>query len=233
LDNLKITVSFKSPVIMTQPIHFDAILSFALFQHTNDLDKAHDELPIERTKNIYHASALFMQSPVKIVNADFTGALRLADMDKDLFQSNSKKGKRYLYIDTNRGDHKAELNTYKAYESEHGVGYFYVRGKRSEIVKLLETYIFAIGKKHDCGFGAIEAFTVEVVDSDHSFYHPKAGVMRSLPIKDFKSLISGDVDVELCTFYPPYYNVDKMEQCFVPSSFIFKEDIAIKVDDFF
>ncbi|GGB53522.1 hypothetical protein GCM10011607_12610 [Shewanella inventionis] len=235
MDNLKITLKFLTPVIASEPIHIDAVLAYAKFKHTNDLDAAHNRLPIKKTNGVYHASALRLQSPARIVKADFNGSLRPQDMNTRLFAPNALRGSKYLYIDTARGEHKAELNSYIAYESLHSTGYFFVVGDKDEIETLLNTYVFGIGKKSHAGFGQIESISIEIIDEDKSIYCDELGVMRNTPMHVFKELgykKTSIVDSELATYFPPYYKTEPVE-CVVPSSLFYDKLFEVAVDDFF
>tara|TARA_R110002033_G_scaffold135713_4_gene175391 strand:+ start:78552 stop:79259 length:708 start_codon:yes stop_codon:yes gene_type:complete len=235
MDNLKITLHFLAPIIATEAIHFDAVLAYAMYKHTNDLDIAHDSLPLKKTNGVYHASAFRLQSPVRTIIADFNGALRNSDMNTDLFAPNSVKSDKYLYIDTARGAHKAELNSYMAYESLHSMGYFFAVGNKIEIEALLRTYVFGIGKKSQAGFGQIQSIEVEVIDEDKSLFDAEMGVMRNIPINIFESLgfeQRAEFDTELVASYPPYYITEPLE-CAVPSSMVYDKLLNVEVDDFF
>jgi hypothetical protein len=233
MNNLRITIDFKTPVIASHPIHFDAVLSYAMFEHSGCLDTAHNGLPLKKTGDVYHGSALKLQGPVKQVLADFNGSLRLSDQDVDLFKPNSANAKKYLYIDTARGEHKAELNTYKAYFSKHNKGYFYACGDKEEIDALLKAYVFGIGKKHRFGYGAISSFTIDIIEEDFSFFHPEMGTMRNIPIgsvEDDKMVQASET--ELTSYYPPYYDCER-KLCCVPSSFIDNQVLDVPQDDYF
>ena len=233
MDNLRITFNFTSPVIMTKPLHFDAVLSYAMFQHTDDLDVAHNQLPLKKSKGIYHASALRLQHPIRQVECDFNGGVRQGDQDVSLFKPTSKRGNKYGYIDTVRGDHKSFMNTYTGYESAHHKGYFYVCGDKDEIKRLLDAYVFALGKKgHSGSYGSFDSYSIEEVDQDYSLRHPKMGVMRALPISEFSEFSTDECCTEYSGFYPPYYQTGA-QMCLMPLSIVDNSKIDVVVDDFF
>jgi len=235
MNNLKITLRFNSPIIATDLIHLDAVLAYALYKHTNNLDDAHNRLPLKKTNGVYHASAFRLQSPIRCVNADFNGSIRNSDLDTALFKPNSSNGTRYLYIDTVRGEHKANLDAYLAYESLHSMGYFYAHGDKDEIEALLTTYVVGIGKKCHLGFGEITSIEIEIIQEDISLFDPQMGVMRSIPLHlldAFNISTKAGVDTELSSYYPPYYQT-KMDVCAVPNSIECDTVLGVEVDDYF
>jgi hypothetical protein len=206
---------------MNHPIQLDSLLAYAMYKHTDSLEEAHENLPLKRTNNVYHASAIRFENPIRIVQVDFSQGLKQSDIDKRQFKPNAKKGERYLYIDTKRGEHKAFIDAYSAHESRTGIIHFFANGDKEKIEALLKNYIFSIGKKHNQGYGAVESITVSEIEEDLSFYHPECGVMRNLPVSHFTSPKTFGSSSELTKFKPPYANWDNntpLELCFTPGS---------------
>lgn len=220
---LHIKMELKSLVICTSPICLDALLAFSLYQETNDLHVAHNELPLKRTDGVWHASQIRVQGPVKIGNVSYFSSLKEKDQDTRLFAPNGRS-KDYVFIDTLRGKHKATTDNYNAYQSKDSIVHFFAYGEADTIRELLQANIFAIGKKHNHGYGSIVKIEVNEIEDDYSIYHPDFGVMRSLPCDSRLASEHGlpskkNMDTELSAFAPPYYDT-KRELCYVPSSIV-------------
>ena len=55
---LKVIAHLNSPIILGGGfLTFDALLAAIVFERTEDLHKAHNELPIKRTGELFHASS--------------------------------------------------------------------------------------------------------------------------------------------------------------------------------
>lgn len=228
---LHIKIELKSPVICSSPICLDALLGFSLFQETNDIDIAHNELPLKRTDGIWHASQIRIQGPVKMEEVTFFASLKEKDQDIRSFSPNNKKGDEYLFIDTARGEHKASSDKYSSYQSRENIIHFFAFGDEDKVRELLRSNVFAIGKKHNHGYGSIVKIEVESISEDYSIYHPDYGVMRSIPCnsslsKEFNLDSIKDIDTELTSFSPPYYEGER-SSCYVPSSI----EIDIKAEE--
>lgn len=234
MEAIRVSFKLKSPLIIDTPICLDSLLAFALYQESGDLNVAHEQLPLARTNGVWHASQMRMEGPVMYQSVDFSMSLKQADMDTRLFSKNGRKG--YVFIDQVRGDHKANLDAYQGLVSKTGMVHFYAFGDKEKIESLLRAHIFAIGKKHQQGYGSIESMTVESIERDYSMLHPSMGVMRQLPVEsDFGSAMDGieGLSTEFTAFAPPYYQTPQ-QLCYVPHSVLHTaSDIVVQVDDYF
>ena len=233
MEAIKVSFELKSPLIFDMPISLDALLAFALYQETDDLHVAHEELPLKRTGGVWHASQIRMEGPVMYQSVDFSMSLKESDMDKRLFAPG--RSNRYSYIDQVRGEHKANLDRYPGLVSKTNKVHFFAFGDKEKIEALLRSNVFSLGKKHQQGYGSISSLTVESADDDFSLYHPEMGVMRPIPIDlvlPFE-ISSQKTASELTAFAPPYYQTEQ-KLCYVPSSIVYTAmDIEQDEDDFF
>lgn len=59
---LTITAQVKGPLVTGGGyMTFDAILAAAVYAHTQDIEQAHEHLPLARTQGLYHASAAILE----------------------------------------------------------------------------------------------------------------------------------------------------------------------------
>ena len=230
-EPLQIIFTLKSPVIMKQPINLDALLAYSVYLNTRDLNKAHNELPLSRTEDVWHSSFIRFESPLTILPISYTSGLKQDDQDKRQFQGSGKNLDKYNYIDQKRGEFKATLQTYQGFESKSQRAHFFCHGDKNEIKSLL-TNIYAIGKKHQQGYGAIEKVEVVSIEEDYSLYHPRWGVMRNIPCDAKFNINTHDTDTELLAIKPPYWENSPI-LCFVPNSVTIDSVENTSVDNFF
>ena len=92
---------------------------------------------------------------------------------------------------------------------------FYVRGDMEEIKRLLETYVYFLGKKGSQGFGQILRWEFEEIKENYSLF--KDGmIMRSIPCKELDLKEFTEVNIERVPVIPPYWRNDCRELCFLP-----------------
>lgn len=98
---------------------------------------------------------------------------------------------------------------------------FYVRGDMEEIKRLLENYIFYLGKKGSQGYGQIRKWEFEETDENYSIF--KDGkLMRHVPAEACQKYIEKKmkkqepIDVREKAIIPPYWRNDHRELCLMP-----------------
>ena len=97
---------------------------------------------------------------------------------------------------------------------------FYVNGDMEEIKRLLETYIYFLGKKSTQGFGQIKKWEFEEIEEDYSIFKDKE-IMRPIPIKEIGNRELKFVEFKTsvlreCALTPPYWREDCRELCVIP-----------------
>lgn len=101
---------------------------------------------------------------------------------------------------------------------------FYVRGDMEEVERLLENYIFYLGKKCNQGYGQIREWEFKETKENWSIWqHNKP--MRPIPIKHCQAYIesqmqSGEtVNARRHPVIPPYWRNDNIELCIMPEGY--------------
>lgn len=96
---------------------------------------------------------------------------------------------------------------------------------KNEIKWLLETYIECLGKKSSQGYGMIDRWEVEEIESDNSFMFESGNISKVIPerlltnnLHKFENIKLDLNGMKLCTFQFPYWDISKQEKCFVPKT---------------
>ena len=200
-------------------IFFDAILYHAWFlknapqaiygmiPQKGDYKHLNFGLPLRRIDNKrYSASVGFFKQYDQYVEywnkrADF---LQFLD-----FHNENKR------IDVSKGEYK----NYRVPQVIKVVGdiEFYGYGTISKIKELLE-YIPAIGKKPGEGWGIVKEWVVEPFEEDWSYYSDKYGIMRPIPIDEYKANAEDNrqYTVRQCSVLPPSWKQCNQRLCYVP-----------------
>jgi hypothetical protein len=188
-----------------------------MYNATNDVDKALNDLPLKKTGEIYHASSMRMSLPIRYVPIDFVAGLK---GEVDLSTNNyAPDKKQYKGFDDKRGEYKAQLDTYTGQFSDEVI--FYTVGDADKIKELL-TFIDGIGRKTNQGVGGFSSFTIEEMDDDWSLYHDSMKVMRPIPkivLKDmFPKINCKSLVWDKVAFKGPYWEASNQADCYVPDS---------------
>jgi len=97
---------------------------------------------------------------------------------------------------------------------------FYVRGDLEEVKRLLESYIFYLGKKGSQGFGQIKEWEFEEIDEDWSVWKDEKP-MRPVPVSECKKQIENmirrqePINARQHPIIPPYWRKET-ELCLMP-----------------
>lgn len=195
-------------------IFFDAILYHAHFmKHYPDVVygtaapykgkyKLDFGLPLRQINGRYAASVGFYKQYGQNIEywnkrADF---LQFLDFHKE-----NKK------IDVSKGEYK----NYRVPQVIRTIGdiEFYGYGTINKIKELL-TYIPSVGKKPAEGWGMVKEWIVEPFDEDWSFYSPKYGMMKPMPVDEYEA--DRDYTVGQCSLCPPSWKSCNQKICYIP-----------------
>jgi len=216
MQNLKINIFLKNPVILNRYLTIDNILLYLHFNKLRQEKKIQGFIDIKKyIEN--NKTNLFLD----LKNGVLSGSIWYIEKDTPIVLNNyiltkqieAKKiykltGKK---IDTSRGEFKAFRFGYETISVPHL--YFYVRGKKDYIEKLLNDLKF-IGKKTSIGLGEIKKIKIEIIKNDKSFMLNETTPSKPLPCKYWK------VKSKKVAFYralPPYYEKKDIEPCYMPT----------------
>ncbi len=97
---------------------------------------------------------------------------------------------------------------------------FYVRGDMAEIKRLLEKYIFYLGKKGSQGYGQIRRWEFEEIEKDYSLFK-KGEIMRPIPAEQCEEYVEQqmrlgkNINARQHPTIPPYWRKET-ELCLMP-----------------
>jgi hypothetical protein len=211
VEKLTIVAELQTPIITGGGyMTFDALLAGVLFDQLQDVEAAHEAVPIKSTDGLFHASAAFYD-PIEVGRTSFVANLR-ADhsLDADLFPR-KKDGSIYKKLGRLKRQHYgAVMNTYDCITTDR-IEWF-VEGDKEDIEPLTADIHF-IGKRRASGFGEIKKWLVEPGEL--------AGLMglmkeplRPIPVERFTgdtSAIKADTG-----WRPAYWHPTNRAICYVP-----------------
>lgn len=209
-ENLLITAELASPIIIGGGfMTFDALLAAIVFEATEDLEKAHNGLPLKRSGELFHASAAIMFPDAK-QDQTFAASMRWDhDFSPDVFKKNSQ-GKLRKVSAKRKRDFGNVFNTYKSFVAPEIL--WYCEGRRAEIERLLANVEF-IGKRRGSGFGQVKNWKVEQGEYD-GLLGLNQNPLRPIP----EALYEGnDSALKIETSWkPPYWEPTHRAICYVP-----------------
>lgn len=226
--NFKAIAHMRSPIAAIDPIILDSIILAAKAKEIlreefySGKNIAGSKEMIEETLDpiLDKQNGVYCTSAGIGDNREYVGswAKRWDDKNDDVVDFSTKGKER---IDIGSGYFKnfhmpIVLKSYKTVT-------FYVRGNMEEIQRLLENYIFYLGKKGSQGYGQIRAWEFEEIEEDMSIW--KDGEpMRPIPAEKCKKYIEecmkncNRLNVKQHPIIPPYWRNDNIEMCVIPQN---------------
>lgn len=205
-----VEINLLTPVVWqhTSFLTLDALLAAALYHVTGDIERAHSEIPLERTGALWHGSAMFLVDPVP-GGARFTADLNPVRGDVPEYVEAPKKLLR------TGGPNKPQIDLYPGYDSPLAI--WFGCGDITKVSELLGE-LQGIGKKVNQGYGQIRAITVRPLNIDRSFILPDGTPARPVPAEVWEALDGvqpGHQDVAALS--PPYWRLQGRGMlCHVP-----------------
>lgn len=208
-EQMKVTFEMRSPVVTTDYIFLDGLVSSAVFK---DCVRAHYDMPENRNELIY------IPLPLKQHGFDepfYAASIGCADKiveGVDHWRKRTEIESRKK-IQVGSGQYKMYDMPMPTMWAESWI--FYANGDINEVRRLLTKHISAIGKKCSQGFGSIKHITIEPSERDWSVL--KGGVpMRPIPVSG-AGAFGLDCDVQMYYAYrAPYWHRENMVQCYMP-----------------
>lgn len=226
MQNLKITFTLSSPVILDRTTTIDGILLSAYYSY---MKSKGNNIPFDKE----HKTVNFIYKEKGV----FSGSVWYINKDEDVsfdFESFVKKPE-YKKIFNNTGKRKVTDAQFKAYLGSEETMivdnlYFYIKGNRNTIKSLLEAKVFGIGKKQSVGFGTVKNIFIEEIEEDKGFILNSSTPSKPLPIKDFQV---DTVKVAQMRRMPPYWLEEDLEPCYMPTSSLYENtDCSAKIKEF-
>lgn len=219
----KITFNLKTSICFIDLPLFDGLISYCFCRHElgsfkrdlsltkeqlNELELLLDKMPLKKHKDGYFLGS-FMQFENSL---NWTGSWKKRWNNKHDFIADFGKSKRQIEID--KGSFKSydmPLNLNSIYQ----VWFYFDSDNVDFVEKLINSYLFGIGKKTSQGYGEIDNFIIDKID-----YNPFEKVIRPIPIS--KNLTENErinlmINNQIANMRikPPYWIFDDMQLCLV------------------
>lgn len=205
MDKLKITATLSDTFVTGGGyLTFDALIASVVFSLTQDVEQAHDHLPIKRVDGLYYASAAIYE-PVALGKVAIVQSMRPDDLWLDHhFLKKNKHGSVHTKF-SNLSDNL--LNTYKTIVTPSMS--WYCCGDADRIRALLD-HLPMIGKKRTCSVTRWEVDDGEL-DGVHGYANEP---LRPVP----ESIWDGDRSGPIvdAAWRPAYWDASGRTACFVP-----------------
>jgi len=222
-NNFKVIAHMKTPMVAIDPIILDSIISAAKakeileedFYTGDNIAGTEEEIETMLNPILDKQSGVYCTSMGLGDNREYVGSWskRWDDKNDDIVEFKGKQR-----IDIGSGYYKnyhmpLVLKSYKTIT-------FYVRGNIEEVKRLLENYIFYLGKKGSQGYGQIREWEFEEIEENWSVWKDNKP-MRPIPAKHCKEYVdtqmkAGDpIHARQHPIIPPYWRRET-ELCIMP-----------------
>lgn len=223
--NFKVVAHMRTPIVTIEPIILDSIILAAKakeilgeeFYSGKNVVGTEEEVrsmldPIlDRKHNVYCTGIGIGEHRESVTS----WTKRWDEKNDDIVKFNGKGKER---VDIGSGFYKnyhmpVVTKSYKTIT-------FCVRGNMEEVKRLLENYIFYLGKKGSQGFGQVKKWEFEEIEADWSIYRD-GKLMRPVPAKECKEKIEEMMQKEIPVnarqhpILPPYWRKET-ELCLMP-----------------
>jgi hypothetical protein len=204
MDKLRITATLSGP-FMTGGGHltFDALLASAVYSLTQDIEQAHNHLPLNQVGGLYYASAAIYE-PLELGKIAIVQSMRPDDLwlDHQWLKKNNKGAVHTMF--KNLSDNI--LNTYKTITAPTMT--WYCEGDADRIRSLLE-HLPMIGKKRSC---SVTQWDVEKgeLDGIHGYADEP---LRPVPVDMWDGDKSGPI-ID-AAWHPAYWDATGRTTCYV------------------
>lgn len=212
MDKLTITATLNSPVVSGGGYWtLDALLAAVLFDQCQDVERAHNNIPIRSTHGLFHASAAIME-PIETGRISFVANMRadhslnpdLIAKGKDGKQLHKRLGR------LRRQDFGAVMNHYSIATASEVT--WFAEGDGEAIQRLLHGVHF-VGKRRASGFGEVADWKVDQGEFD-GVVGAMGEPLRPVPLE----LFNGDRNsLKVDTAWKPaYWNPAHRAICYAP-----------------
>lgn len=228
-EPLHITFSMKSPIAVTDYIHFDALIWHAVIEENLGMafwnqtgEENYDTLlPLMPIVQSFHREKVKhwqTGEPLAITRKYY--ACSVGFYEKGFVEGVTAWRKRCDFppelgkVDLKRGLYKA-YDMPLTYVSAPEVT-FYAVGNKEEIEKLLTEHISHIGKKRSQGYGYISKIVIKTIKSDYSVFRDKT-LQRPIPAEGCPHQFAEPLQAYYA-YRPPYWRIGNLTPCYMPGS---------------
>lgn len=208
MDELRITATLVSPLIVGSSAYMtlDGILGAVLFDQLQNIDGAHNAIPIKQRDGLFHASAALAEPIDKTRVTFIAGLYPCHSINPDLILKN-KKGNLHRAFDSSFTN---VMNCYSQITTPSVT--WYVVGDADRIRLLLDTVEF-IGKRRASGFGQVSSWLIEQSETDGLLGY-EGEPIRPIPVEMFE----GDKTLPIvdAAWRPAYWDLQNRSACYAP-----------------
>jgi CRISPR type IV-associated protein Csf3 len=218
-EPLRVDVRIIPPFYTTSPwIFFDGIVSYLCMRdvlgesfwslpsdHVVNLENL--DIPLEHTKDVYHASVGILDNPVLKKTTVFK---RFTDYEVNTLDDSVNKGR----LRTNSGYYKDAMINLPAVVTDNIT--FYCKGDKQELTRLLK-HLQYVGKKTAYGGGEVKDISITSINEDYSFLK-EGKVMRPIPVGVIDVPVVPGRSWRKCTYKSPYWDGSQSRMCVVPEN---------------
>ncbi len=212
MENFIVEARLSTPLIREDDswLTLDSLLAAAIYRSTDSVEQAHNNIPLEKTGELWHGSIAFPVDP-RFSDEAFISSLSPHYGDYDL--DTRKQVLRSGGLDGQRVDRRPLV------ECKEVV--WFGRGNPIECRHLLNQ-LDGIGKKSSYGFGMIESITITPIDIDRSFILPDGSPARPIPVhywdcnESNTQMSASDLVTDVTGYKPAYWDTAQHVMCVLP-----------------
>lgn len=208
----RLEIQLKTPAILHPLLTLDALLAAALYRETNDLERAHNALPLLRREGVWSASSVQLVDGM-FVGLPFVSRLSKSDLDPARWSDRNRAGKARVQV--NGGTYMSKLSQHRAWI---GTLAFDAAGDGDEACRLLGS-LAGIGAKTTQGCGQIESISL-VEGGSGGICAADGTPARPVPVELWSTWyapVQAVLVIDEVSWHPPYYTTPK-SRCVVPSA---------------
>jgi len=163
VERFTIAVELVTPAIIST-LTLDGLLGAILFDELQDVDKAHDAIPLRCRDGLFHASVALPVGMIEVGKHGLIAGLRaIHDLDPTLIKQ-GKNGQPHRHIGlTRRSDFGNVMNGYQTVMAQ--AIQWHAEGDADQVLELLQDVQF-IGKRRTAGFGQVRGWQLIETDLD-------------------------------------------------------------------
>lgn len=217
--------ALKTPIALTYLTTLDGLLSSRIFEESQDIDVAHERIPLERHGRVWAGSSMFLEAPALVAPASVGSSFRRAMMNPPPMKPGPRG--RYRAVMVGSGPFRNRVTEITTYSTP--AVYFLGQGDSLEVRRLCSG-MTAMGKKRSAGFGEVDPEAFSFVSAKPTRAHPAlmladGSPARPIPLDEWSGL-GGDPSVPIAHVrcLPPYFRGEAI-RCVVPAHTQIRPDL--------
>ncbi|WP_296716816.1 hypothetical protein [Tistrella sp.] len=207
-----VRIQLSSPVILGKRLALDGLLAALLFERTNDIDTAHQAIPLARWGSVWRGSAALIEGPAPIREVVVIQALK---PQHELSPSNLLPGRRgFPRMDVASGPFRNQMSKYISYDTP---AIWYTGCGDIPAVSGLLADVTNIGTKRTSGYGEVHSVDIEEIDFDRAGLTFVDGTpARAIPADEWATISNLEAEMAYEPIEPPYWRSPHV-LCAVPA----------------